>query len=328
MSTSRTEQGYENGFPDLTPLNGPVAVIETERTLPVGPVAFAHAKIVKITAGRVRVRTETGERVLGRGDALVLGSGKWAEAVPTPAVRTWTTCIDEKFLRHHMSWVLSNATTLKQGLHPDHWDGNALYLRADPVLLAKVEPLLRQMSVVVSDDGVDEVAALIALFARVVQISVPTLIGDTPPPTLRRRGTARLALSINPHIARATEALHARLDHPWTTEELASRAVMSRSQMNRVFQRHVGIGPMQFLNELRLTAFTRLIEETSLPVESAARQVGWDRRTALRHFSRRHRTTPTEFRAQPGTVLAGESPCLLCPDRICARSARPSAGSS
>lgn len=319
-------QHFDGELGALAPLVGPVAVIEAERRLPVGPVAFAHAKIVRVTSGRVRVRTETGDMLLSAGDALVLGSGRWAQATPMSAVRTWTICIDEAFLRHHLSWALPKASSLKQGLHPDSWDGQALHLNEDPAVQAKVEPLLRRMSTVAGSEHPTIAASLMALFAQVVEISLPTFVAGIGNPTRRGGGTARLVQYINPHIKRATETMRAELGHPWTVEELAQRTMMSRSQINRIFQRHVGIAPMRFLNEVRLTAFTRIMEETSLTVEAAAREVGWDRRTASRHFVRRHRISPTEFRAQPEAALAGESPCLLCPERICVRSTHPQLG--
>lgn len=57
---------------------------------------------------------------------------------------------------------------------------------------------------------------------------------------------------------------------------------------------------MRFLTELRLTTFTRLIEETNLSVARAAHAVGWsDPRIASNWFLRRYGMTPTEYRSRP-----------------------------
>lgn len=326
MEFDQARPSLAGDLPDLTPLIGPIAVIETERRLPAGPVAFAHAKIVNITSGRMHIRTQVDERVLTRGDTLVLGAGNWAQVTPLPTARTWTTCIDETFLRHHMSWAIPRDANLKQGIRPEIWDGHAVILRTGQATLDKLDPVLRRMSVLSNAHKSGEAAELIALFSRLVQISMPTLIDSLGSNSAERAGTARLVSGESTPVTLAVDLLRNHLSHPWDMAQLAHRVAISRSQLSRLFQRHAGIGPMRLLNEMRLTAFTRLIEETSLTVETAARQVGWDRRIALRRFTHRHGISPTAFRAQPHTGLAGESPCLLCPGRSCARSGTLSEG--
>ena len=56
--------------------------------------------------------------------------------------------------------------------------------------------------------------------------------------------------------------------------------------------------PMRYLTEIRLTEFTRLIDETDWTVARAAGAVGWrDPRVASRWFSRRYGITPSQYRA-------------------------------
>lgn len=313
------------GLYDLTPLVGPVAVIETERKLPAGPAAFAHAKIVKVTSGRVRVRTRVGERVLQPRDVLILGRGEWAQVDPMPSVRTWTVCIEDAFLRHHLSWALPRETPLKQGVHPTAWDGQAIYLRIDREVLAQVEPLLRQMSLISLHQSAAKVAKLMTLFASVVEVNIANLVSASGSSQAPSRGTARLAAGTNSTVSLAINLMREQIGRPWSTAQLAHQVSISRSQLSRLFQRHTGTGPIHFLNEMRLTTFTRLIEETTMTVEAAAHQVGWDRRVALRRFSLRHGISPTDFRSQPAAAIPGEAPCLLCPPgRSCVRPVPPS----
>lgn len=57
--------------------------------------------------------------------------------------------------------------------------------------------------------------------------------------------------------------------------------------MTRQFTRHVGLPPMKDLNEIRLTEYARLLDETTLPISSAASRVGWiDSRVAASVVSR------------------------------------------
>lgn len=84
-----------------------------------------------------------------------------------------------------------------------------------------------------------------------------------------------------------------RLSYPWRMNELATAVALSRSQLTRLSHRHLGATPLQMQAELRVTEFTRLIEETELTITEAARRVGWnDPRVATIRFQRRYGVTP------------------------------------
>nr|WP_243752443.1 helix-turn-helix transcriptional regulator [Leucobacter weissii] len=86
----------------------------------------------------------------------------------------------------------------------------------------------------------------------------------------------------------------------WTVQLLADEVALSRSHLTRLFVRHLGVAPMRFLVEIRLTEFTRFIDESDLPVATAARRVGWDdARVAAYWFKRRYGVGPTQFRRRP-----------------------------
>lgn len=88
-----------------------------------------------------------------------------------------------------------------------------------------------------------------------------------------------------------------RLSYPWRMNELATAVALSRSQLTRLSHRHLGATPLQMQAELRVTEFTRLIEETELTITEAARRVGWnDPRVATIRFQRRYGVTPSHYR--------------------------------
>lgn len=161
------------GLPELTRLVGPVAVIEAARTRTVGPVAFAHAKIIHVTEGSTHVLTETGVWTMRPGDALVLSAGSSASTRPDPFVRTWTIYLDEDFLRQHMMWAIPPEAILLQGVHPADWNGDPIALRPRIERLHRLEPVLRQMSVNNDTSRPDAVARQMALFAQTVELVVP-----------------------------------------------------------------------------------------------------------------------------------------------------------
>lgn len=311
-----TAAGSLGPLRDLAPLLGPLAVIESVRTLPVLPVAFAHAKIVHVMAGRSRVRTAEGERMLTAGDVMVLGGGVWCEAVPSPQVRTWTIYLEQEFMIRHMLWALpAEPERVLPGLHPDEWDGRAVFFRPGEDLFARLEPLWRRMSASPHRGGPEGVAAVMALFARAVELTVPALVIDPGRPVPFAAGViGRLSDAPEvPEAERAAGLLCEDLGRAWTVEELARAVALSKSQLTRRFVQGYGLAPMRWLTEARTTEFARLIEETVLTVEQAARRVGWaDRRVAAAWFRRRYGVSPTEFRRQSPSACAEEAPCVLC----------------
>lgn len=306
---------------ELAPLVGPLAVIESVRTRPVAPVAFTHAKIVHIMAGSSRVRTAEGERMLTAGDAMVLGGGVWCEAVPLPQVRAWTIYLDQAFLRSHMLWALPAPEQVLPGLHPAGWDGRALFFRPGTTLFAQTEPVLRRMSTISHETGPGAAAMLMALFAQAVEVALPSLVIDSAIPARTTSGVGRLtALPVTSEAQRATELMLSDVARSWRLAEIAAAVALSKSQLTRRFTTEFGVSPMRWLTEVRTTEFARLIEESALSVEAAARTVGWaDRRVAAAWFRRRFGVSPTQFRRQPAPACIGEAPCVLCPDRRCLR---------
>ncbi len=299
---NRTANMVQPRLRELAPLLGPLAAIESVRSAPVGPVAFGHAKLVHVMAGQSRIVTPTGEHLLTTGDVLVLGAGVWYSAVPAPRVRTWTIYLDQEFLRSHMMWALPEPDRVRPGFHPAGWDGRALVFRAGRERLARLEPLLRRMSVIPQRGGAAAVAALMSLFAQTAEHIVPVLVlGSNPPHPMTLIPAGKLTGPIPAAEAqRAARLLRAGLAHPWTMDELARTVAMSKSQLTRQFTTAFGVAPMRWLAETRLTEFARLLEETALPVVVAARTVGWqDRRIAAAWFRRRYGVSPLQFRRLP-----------------------------
>lgn len=57
----------------------------------------------------------------------------------------------------------------------------------------------------------------------------------------------------SPVGAKAVSAMVHNLAHPWTLDELADRAHVSRATLVRAFQKSAGVAPLSFLAELRLS---------------------------------------------------------------------------
>ena len=106
----------------------------------------------------------------------------------------------------------------------------------------------------------------------------------------------RCALGV--HVGRAVQRLRDRRVESGTATGLARSVAVSRTDLTRLFVACTGFPPMRYLTEIRLTEFTRLIDETDWTVARAAGAVGWrDPRVASRWFSRRYGITPSQYRA-------------------------------
>jgi transcriptional regulator GlxA family with amidase domain len=91
----------------------------------------------------------------------------------------------------------------------------------------------------------------------------------------------------------ALEHLDSRLD----VNALAERAHLSRRTFDRRFRALSGISPLQWLLHQRILHAQRLLEDTDLPVDAIARQVGLATAVSLRpHFHRLVGVCPQTYR--------------------------------
>ncbi|WP_193214785.1 AraC family transcriptional regulator [Luteolibacter marinus] len=71
------------------------------------------------------------------------------------------------------------------------------------------------------------------------------------------------------------EAVHQALDHPWTLDELAARACLSKEHLRKLCRRELGRTPMQQVTFLRMQHARHLLSTTDEKVESISRQAGF-----------------------------------------------------
>ena len=105
----------------------------------------------------------------------------------------------------------------------------------------------------------------------------------------------------DPPIAAALEALHAKPEAPWRTEDLANRVGLSRATLTRRFTTLTGYPPMGYLTWWRLTTAARLLQDTELPLPSIAVKVGYSSPFAFSHaFKRQFGLAPGSYRTADG----------------------------
>lgn len=109
--------------------------------------------------------------------------------------------------------------------------------------------------------------------------------------------TSWLAALRDPPLARALSALHARVAHPWTTEQLADEALLSRSAFAERFARTLGVPPMTYLTRWRMLVAAQRLRESRASIGKIAADVGYESEsTFTRAFAREMGVTPGAFR--------------------------------
>lgn len=118
---------------------------------------------------------------------------------------------------------------------------------------------------------------------------------------MRREGPGSPLLMplFNPQLRAPMRAIATQFGNPHTLDSLAALAGMSRSCFAHHFMKVHGVGPMSFLQSVRLKAAARLLRSSNMPIKVLTDEVGFVSRS---HFSRAFRgmygVDPTAYREQ------------------------------
>ncbi|QEV18707.1 AraC family transcriptional regulator [Streptomyces alboniger] len=131
---------------------------------------------------------------------------------------------------------------------------------------------------------------------------------DGPPASAAARWPAALG---DPVVAEALRLLHSAPEAPWSNDRLAARTGVSRATLARRFTALVGRAPMAYLTWWRMTRAATLLRDTTDPLETVARRVGYGSPYALSHaFTRTFGTTPGRYRTRYGSGLRAVTPLV------------------
>jgi AraC family transcriptional regulator, alkane utilization regulator len=101
----------------------------------------------------------------------------------------------------------------------------------------------------------------------------------------------------DPHVGRVLSLLHALPDRPWTVDELAKEAAISRPALAKRFVDVVGQSPIQYLAGWRMHMARHLLRESTLGIGEIAGRVGYDSEAAFnRAFHRIVGSPPATWR--------------------------------
>jgi AraC-like DNA-binding protein len=110
-----------------------------------------------------------------------------------------------------------------------------------------------------------------------------------------------LAGLADPLLARALRRLHGDVAHPWSVEELAREAGLSRSAFSERFGQKIGVPPMQYLIEWRMALAKAMLQRDALPLEAVAAAIGYQSASAFSTAFRREVGSPPSHFARTTT---------------------------
>ncbi|MGV2984563.1 AraC family transcriptional regulator [Microbacterium sp. AGC85] len=100
-------------------------------------------------------------------------------------------------------------------------------------------------------------------------------------------------------IGAALRAVHADVSHSWNLEELAEISHMSRSAFAQSFKRHVGIPPLEYVIQWRMSLARDALARDTLSISELARETGYLSESAFSTaFRRVVGLSPAQFRNQ------------------------------
>ncbi|MEM7407257.1 MAG: GlxA family transcriptional regulator [Pseudomonadota bacterium] len=103
----------------------------------------------------------------------------------------------------------------------------------------------------------------------------------------RQRIPLRMRLGTSqPKLMEAVTLMEANIEEPMSLNELAHHAGLSRRQLERLFQKHLGCVPTRYYLELRLTRARQLLLQTSMSIVDVAFACGF---ISAPHFSKCYR---------------------------------------
>lgn len=171
----------------------------------------------------------------------------------------------------------------EQGGPPDmrSLGGAFLFEHADPALLVSLLPSvvhvqgserLARLVALVGEESAHERPGSEVMLSRLVDLLLieamrSTTSGSAPPGLLRGLGDDRLAAAL--------KRIHAHVEHPWSVEQMAKAAALSRSSFFERFSRKVGMAPMEYLLSWRMEIAKDLLKREDLTVAEVAERVGY-----------------------------------------------------
>lgn len=243
-------------------------------------------------------------------DTLVVAGGDGAEAAAADA-RT-VAAVDRLADRSRRitsvctgAFVLAATGRLDGRRATTHWISCAALAAAHPAITVDPEPIFVRDGPVTTSAGVtagiDLCLALVEedhgrpLALRVARQLVVFL--KRPGGQSQFSAHLRAEVAERDAVAEVQRHVLTHLDSDLRVEQLAARAAMSVRHFARTFLAEVGMTPARFVEQVRIEAARRMLEDSAVGVEETARRCGFGTSETLRRsFLRAMHVSPSDYR--------------------------------
>lgn len=236
--------------------------------------------------------------------------------------RHWELYYQVAGIGHHYSmgggkFVLKPGTIYCVGPHINHWHehtsiepAHVLTVGFDLAAVAARHPewdVFGQLSPIFSIDNahhlersftrvLEEATVALNYQSAALRLALDMLVLDVIR-TLSQPIDARSSVARHPAVLRAIHLLETRFREPWSLNEIAAHAGISRAHLAKLFQQDTGIPLHKFLNRVRISRAEQLLRNSELSCEVIAVECGFG---IIQHFSRAFTLhtgmTPIQFR--------------------------------
>ncbi len=239
---------------------------------------FGHPSFCTVIEGRCRLAID-GEHAISleAGDFVLLPTtpgftlSGFAPATPV-RIDPHATPIAEGELRHGTQEGPPDARLLGGYFIFESGDAGLLVSLLPKLVHVRGAERLSTLVRFVAEEANGQQAGRDLALARLVEVLLiealrSTQSADAPAGLLRGLGDARLAEAIR--------QMHRDPAHPWTVEQLAKQAALSRSGFFDRFSRHVGLPPMEYLLAWRMALAKDYLRNEKISLAEVAERVGY-----------------------------------------------------
>lgn len=164
-----------------------------------------------------------------------------------------------------------------------------VHVRGSDVSAGRLGALLRLLG----DEALTERPGRSLLLGRLLEALLVEALRSTSD-ALAPGGRGLMAGLADARIGRALSAMHGEASKPWTVATLARQAGMSRSAFAAAFAKMVGLPPMDYLANWRMTLARDALVSSDLPMADIAELAGYQSVSAFSTaFKRVHGCSPT-----------------------------------
>ncbi len=192
------------------------------------------------------------------------------------------------------AYALAKAGILKDRRFTLHWENIAGFAETFPDLQAARQVFCVDDRIVTCAGGVAAADLMLKIIHDHYGMALSQEVMNMCLLTQRRsegdEQTTSLAARLGTRHEKLIEAvsfLESRIEEPFDLDACAAQLVLSRRQIERLFNRYLGVTPVRYMNDLRLQRGRALLAETDMSVTEVAMACGY---ASTSHFSKSFRT--------------------------------------